>query len=127
MSKRYFLIFFTAFKRAVSCFKLPFYSLQKYLKYNTLGLILACVSVVSPGFKMSTESSIENCKDFDVKLTITHTSNGQKNGEVIMEYSIHDALKAGVTRIVFVIREDFQDAFREALLSRPESPRSFSA
>ena len=40
------------------------------------------------------------------------------HGEVIMEYSIHDALKAGVTRIVFVIREDFQDAFREALLSR---------
>jgi hypothetical protein len=64
---------------------------QKYLKYNTLGLILACVSVVSPGFKMSTESSIENCKDFDVKLTITHTSNGQKNGEVIMEYKNSDA------------------------------------
>ncbi len=44
------------------------------------------------------------------------------HGEVIMEYSIHDAVKAGVQRIVFVIREDFQDAFREALLSRlPES------
>ena len=40
------------------------------------------------------------------------------HGEVIMEYSIHDALKAGVTRLVFVIREDFQAAFREALLSR---------
>jgi hypothetical protein len=91
MSKRYFLIFFTTFKKAVPCFKLPFYSMQKYLKYSTLGLILVCISVVSPGFKMSIEPSIENCKDFDVKLTITHTSNGQKNGEAIMEYKNADS------------------------------------
>lgn len=40
------------------------------------------------------------------------------NGEVIMEYSVFDALRAGVNRIVFVIRESFQDAFSEQLLSR---------
>ncbi len=40
------------------------------------------------------------------------------NGEVIMEYSVFDALRAGVNRFVFVIRESFQDAFSEQLLSR---------
>lgn len=40
------------------------------------------------------------------------------HGEVIMEYSVYDALQAGVDRFVFVIRESFQDAFQEQLLSR---------
>lgn len=40
------------------------------------------------------------------------------NGEVIMEYSVYDALQAGANRFVFVIRESFQDAFEEQLLSR---------
>jgi NDP-sugar pyrophosphorylase family protein len=40
------------------------------------------------------------------------------NGEVIMEYSVYDAVKAGARRIVFVIRDSFQEAFRDTLLSR---------
>jgi hypothetical protein len=40
------------------------------------------------------------------------------NEEVIMEYSIHDAIKAGVNKVVFVVRESFEDAFREGILSR---------
>ena len=40
------------------------------------------------------------------------------NGEVIMEYSIHDAMKAGVNRVVFVIRESFEEDFRSIILSR---------
>jgi NDP-sugar pyrophosphorylase family protein len=40
------------------------------------------------------------------------------SGEVIMEYSIHDAVKAGVNKVVFVIRESFEEAFREGILSR---------
>lgn len=40
------------------------------------------------------------------------------NGEVIMEYSIYDALKAGANCFVFVIRESFEEAFRDQLLSR---------
>lgn len=40
------------------------------------------------------------------------------HGEVIMEYSIYDALRAGVSRFVFVIRESFEEAFRQQLLSR---------
>lgn len=50
------------------------------------------------------------------------------NGEVLMEYSVYDALKAGVDRIVFVIRESFQEAFQETLLSRlPERVTSLMA
>jgi hypothetical protein len=37
------------------------------------------------------------------------------SGEVVMEYSVYDALKAGYDRIVFVIRKDFEALFRERL------------
>lgn len=40
------------------------------------------------------------------------------NDEVIMEYSIHDAVKAGVNKVVFVIRESFETDFRRGILSR---------
>ena len=35
------------------------------------------------------------------------------NDEPIIEYSIYDAIKAGFGKIVFVIREEFDAAFRE--------------
>ena len=34
------------------------------------------------------------------------------NGETIMDYSIYDAIRAGFGKIVFVIRQDFADAFK---------------
>ncbi len=34
-------------------------------------------------------------------------------GEAILEYSIHDALRAGFDKVVFVIRRDIEAAFRE--------------
>lgn len=34
------------------------------------------------------------------------------NGEMIMEYSIHDALKAGFNKVVFIIRKDLETDFR---------------
>lgn len=37
------------------------------------------------------------------------------NGEAIIEYSIHDAIKAGFGKIVFIIRKDFEEAFREKI------------
>jgi NDP-sugar pyrophosphorylase family protein len=40
------------------------------------------------------------------------------NGEVILEYSVHDAIRAGFTRVVFVIRRDIEDAFRKSIGSR---------
>ncbi|PYG88712.1 hypothetical protein LY28_01066 [Ruminiclostridium sufflavum DSM 19573] len=42
------------------------------------------------------------------------------NGEIIMDYSIYDALKAGFGKIVFVIKEDFQEVFRERIGYRIE-------
>ena len=33
-------------------------------------------------------------------------------GEVVLEYSVYDALKAGFDRVVFIIRRDFEDLFR---------------
>ncbi len=42
------------------------------------------------------------------------------NGETIMDYSVYDALKAGFGKIVFVIRKDFEDDFRNKVLSRYE-------
>ena len=35
------------------------------------------------------------------------------NGEIIMDYSIHDAIEAGFDKIVFIIRRDIEEAFRE--------------
>ena len=40
------------------------------------------------------------------------------NGETIMDYSIYDAIQAGFGKIVFVIRKDFEDQFREKILSK---------
>jgi hypothetical protein len=42
------------------------------------------------------------------------------NGETIMDYSIYDAIKAGFGKIVFVIRKDFEQQFREQVLSKYE-------
>lgn len=33
------------------------------------------------------------------------------NGEIIMDYSIHDAIKAGFNKVVFIIRTDLKEAF----------------
>ena len=34
-------------------------------------------------------------------------------GEIIMDYSIHDALAAGFNKIIFIIRKDLEKDFRE--------------
>ena len=40
------------------------------------------------------------------------------NGEIIMDYSIHDALEAGFNDIVFIIRKDLEKDFREVIGDR---------
>jgi len=40
------------------------------------------------------------------------------NGETLLEYSIFDAIKAGFGKVVFVIRRDFEDAFKEQVGSK---------
>lgn len=43
------------------------------------------------------------------------------SGETVLDYSIFDAIRAGFGRVVFVIRRDIEDAFREAILAKWES------
>lgn len=43
------------------------------------------------------------------------------NGETIMDYSIFDAIRAGFGKIVFVIRKDFEQDFREKIIRKYEN------
>ena len=36
------------------------------------------------------------------------------SGEIIMDYSIHDALEAGFDKIIFIIRKDLEKDFKES-------------
>ena len=42
------------------------------------------------------------------------------HNEIIMDYSIHDAIQAGFEKIVFIIRRDIEEAFRQAIGLRME-------
>lgn len=35
------------------------------------------------------------------------------NGEVVLDYSVYDAIRAGFGKVVFIIRRDFEDVFKE--------------
>ena len=41
-------------------------------------------------------------------------------GEIIMDYSIHDAIAAGFNKIIFIIRKDIEKEFREVIGDRIE-------
>ena len=42
------------------------------------------------------------------------------SGEIIMDYSIHDALEAGFNKVVFIIRKDIEEEFRSIIGNRIE-------
>ncbi len=42
------------------------------------------------------------------------------NGELMIDYSIHDALKVGFNRVVFIIRRDIEELFKETIGDRIE-------
>lgn len=42
------------------------------------------------------------------------------NGEIIMDYSIYDAMEAGFDKVVFVIRKDLEQDFKEVIGNRIE-------
>lgn len=42
------------------------------------------------------------------------------NDEIIMDFSIHDAIKAGFNKIIFVIRPDIESDFKERIGDRVE-------
>ncbi|MCL2044632.1 MAG: hypothetical protein FWG89_10895 [Treponema sp.] len=41
-----------------------------------------------------------------------------KNGEVLLDYSVYDALRSGFEKVVFIIRRDIEKDFRELVLDR---------
>ena len=45
-------------------------------------------------------------------------------GEIIMDYSIHDALEAGFNKIIFIIRKDLEKDFKEIIGNRIERKAS---
>ena len=40
------------------------------------------------------------------------------SGELIMDYSIHDAIEAGFNKIIFTIRRDIEKEFKEVIGER---------
>ena len=42
------------------------------------------------------------------------------HGEVLMDYAVHDALRAGFNRVVFIIRKDIEAEFRSGVGRRVE-------
>lgn len=42
------------------------------------------------------------------------------NGEIIMDYSIHDALEAGFDRVIFIIRREIEEEFKRVIGARIE-------
>lgn len=42
------------------------------------------------------------------------------NGEIIMDYSIHDALEAGCNKVIFIIRKDIEEDFKRIIGERIE-------
>jgi NDP-sugar pyrophosphorylase family protein len=40
------------------------------------------------------------------------------NGETVLDYSVFDAIRAGFGRVVFIIREDFAEAFQQGIGAR---------
>jgi hypothetical protein len=40
------------------------------------------------------------------------------NGETVIDYSVYDAIRAGFGRVVFIIREEFAEAFKQGVGSR---------
>jgi choline kinase len=41
-----------------------------------------------------------------------------KNGEVLLDYSVYDAIQSGFEKVLFIIRRDIEEDFRESILAR---------
>jgi choline kinase len=50
--------------------------------------------------------------------SMKQTQSFGPSGETIMEYSIYDAIEAGFTKVVFIIRKDFAETFQHMVESR---------
>ena len=45
------------------------------------------------------------------------------NGEIIMDYSIYDAKEAGFDKVVFIIRKDIEEEFKEVIGNRIQNSK----
>ena len=41
-----------------------------------------------------------------------------KNGEVLLDYSVYDAIRSGFEKVVFIIRSDIEEDFRKTVIAR---------
>ena len=44
------------------------------------------------------------------------------HGEVIMDYSLFDARRAGFEKVIFIIKHSIEEAFKEGILWRKNAP-----
>ena len=44
-----------------------------------------------------------------------------EQGHIIMDYSIHDAIEAGFNKVVFIIRKDIENEFKDVIGNRIEA------
>ena len=76
----------------------------------------------------------ENRSDMDITLVVLAAGIGSRygagikqlehvgpGGEIIMDYSVHDAIRAGFNRVVFILRPDIREEFMEAIGNRMEA------
>ena len=42
------------------------------------------------------------------------------NGEILLELAVHDAIKAGFEKVVFILREEIEEEFKELIGNRLE-------
>ena len=50
------------------------------------------------------------------------------NGEFIIDYSVFDAVRAGFTKVVFIIREEMEEEFKKTIgtVVKPEPVKEFN-
>jgi choline kinase len=41
-----------------------------------------------------------------------------KNGEVLLDYSVYDAIQSGIEKVIFIIRSDIEEDFKDLVLAR---------
>ena len=52
---------------------------------------------------------------------IKHLEPVDEQGHIIMDYSIHDAIEAGFNKVVFIIRKDIENEFKDVIGNRIEA------
>ncbi|MBO4289802.1 MAG: nucleotidyltransferase [Lachnospiraceae bacterium] len=80
---------------------------------------------------MNSNGNLNNCSSKDPVLVVLAAGIGSRfgggvkqlagvgpSGEIILDYSIYDAIEAGFKKVIFIIRHDIEADFREAIGDR---------